>query len=819
MSEVTNDNSELEQQNNFSNVYNYYGEKKILKHLGNIPTFPELFIGRINEVETVHQRLVNNQNILLLVNGKGGIGKTTLASKYYYQYQEYYQHLVWVFSGTSIVDALLTLALPLSMEFPNEANNDQRLTMLLKAMTELNKPCLLIIDNANELTDIQKYHGALLQCSNFHVLLTTRVNKKILNTQLYEVNPLDQKDALLIFKKHYPNHDESEDDLFFSLFQKVNSNTLVIELLAKNLANFNNNLRTKYALSDLLADISNNLLELSKSKKVGTFYQAQSGIQRSETPENIIAAMYYLVKLSADEQKMLSIFAVLPAESIPFQTLEKLILNEDLDNILLALFHKGWLDYDKENGSFRISPVIQEVLRLKNKDLYPYCKEMIRILIEKLKYEPGPLGHLKKISYKEAHVLTHYSRSIVLNIYNLEDNLSILCERIGNYLKVTGDLNNALNYFEKSLSLQEGLYKRNPNNVDYKKGLIISYSKLGEIYVIFGDLNKALDYFEKDFELQKELYEEYPNDVNHKNYLAISYEKLGDTHSTLGNLSKALDYFEKCLRITKKLYESCPDKVVFKNDLAVSYLKLGSIHTTLGNLNKALFFHKRSVKLQKELYQLNPHNAGIKNNLAVSYQFLGITYFELKKIGNALEFFKKYNDLEKELYQKFPENLQFKNLLGISYLKLGDVNLELGKLQEALNYFSQFCSFFEELYRNDKSNSNYKNGLAISYLKLSETHSKCGNMDVSLDFIQKGFKLLCELCEIYPQNVNFRHDLAITYYKFGQFYQKTNGLKFAKQYFIKAITLLSKLILSSPMFAEFQKNLDEIKSALKTLDT
>ena len=227
----------------------------------------------------------------MLVNGRGGIGKTTLASKYYYQYQDYYQHLVWVFSGTSIVDALLTLALPLGVEFPPKMPNEECFTVLIKAMAELNELCLLIMDNTNEITDIEKYHGVLLQCTNFHILLTTRVNSKIHNTEIYEVKPLTPEAALRLFSKHYDTHDTNENDLFFEIYEAVNRNTLVVELLAKNLANFNNDLEQEYHLSDLLKNINDSLLKLDKSDKVGTFYHAQNGIQRKETPENILAAM------------------------------------------------------------------------------------------------------------------------------------------------------------------------------------------------------------------------------------------------------------------------------------------------------------------------------------------------------------------------------------------------------------------------------------------------------------------------------------------------------------------------------------------------
>lgn len=268
----------------------------------------------------------------------------------------------------------LHLELPLDVDFPQEADNAIKLNILLQTMMPFNKPCLLIIDNANELEDIETYHNRLLSCTNFHILLTTRVNKKIYNTQFHKVKPLDKTEALMIFKNHYEAHDAEEDELFFALFEKVNKNTLVVELLAKNLANFNNRLKKRYTLNDLLTDINKSLLHLSKSQKVGTFYQAEGGILRSETPENIIAAMYSLVELSQEEKQLLAIFSVLPAESIPFERLETLLLQENLDEILLELFHKGWLDYDNNNGSFRISPVVQEVIRKQQENLYQNCE-------------------------------------------------------------------------------------------------------------------------------------------------------------------------------------------------------------------------------------------------------------------------------------------------------------------------------------------------------------------------------------------------------------------------------------------------------------
>jgi Flp pilus assembly protein TadD len=868
MSDIINENSEIGQQNNNSvvnnNITHIYGDKKIKKHLGTIPTFPERFLGRKNEAEAIHQSLTTKQNLLLLVNGEGGIGKTTLASKYYYQYRNYYQHLVWVFSGISIIEALLSLKLPLGVDFPDQATNEQRLTILLRAMAELNEPCLLIIDNANEINDIEKYHGALLQCANFHVLLTTRVNKKLHNTELYEVKPLDKIDALALFKAHYAEHDAAEDTLFFTLFEKVNRNTLVVELLAKNLSNFNDGLEIDYTLDHLLQDLNDSLLKLSKSETVGTFYQSQNGILRTETPENIIAAMYDLGKLDETEKRLLSIFAVLPAESIPYAILKDLAEQERLNKFLIGLFEKGWLDYDKTNNSFRISPVVQEVVKSKNDNLYRDCEDLIRRLIDKLLYQPG-LGHLVNSTYEEAAILVRYAESIVLNLNDLENSLSILCERIGNYYNVTGNLEKTFSYFEKASKIDKNQLSNNPNNPNFKNGLAIAYSKLGSTHSDLGNLKLALDFFEKDIQLTKELYESYPNNVSFKNNLAISYSKLGETHSALGNLKLALDFFEKDIQLTKELYESYPNNVSFKNGLAIAYSKLGTTHSALGNLKLALDFFEIETTLFEELYESYPNNVSFKNNLAISCEKLGSThsalgnlklaldFFEIETtlfeelyesypnnvsfknglaiaygqlgtthsaLGNlklALDFFEKFTDLMKELYESYPNNVSFKNGLAIAYSKLGSTHSALGNLKLALDFFEKFTDLMKELYESYPNNVSFKNGLAIAYGQLGTTHSALGNLKLALDFFEIETTLFEELYESYPNNVSFKNGLAISYAKLGQQYQAANNRLKAFDYFKNAEKLWEELVIQSPQYVQFQQFLGIVRNILKDL--
>jgi hypothetical protein len=138
---------------------------------------------------------------------------------------------------------------------------------LLEAMANLEKPCLLIIDNANDARELEKLYQALRSCLNLHVLITTRIIQ-FEHAETCHINPLAEEDALALFKKHYPRRRKKEDDLLKSIRTAVGGNTLVMELLAKNLAAINTD-EIFYSLADLLQDLQKwGLLHLSQAEEV-----------------------------------------------------------------------------------------------------------------------------------------------------------------------------------------------------------------------------------------------------------------------------------------------------------------------------------------------------------------------------------------------------------------------------------------------------------------------------------------------------------------------------------------------------------------------
>ncbi|RCR71432.1 tetratricopeptide repeat protein [Larkinella punicea] len=820
----------------------------IPKHLIKLPFEVNYFIGRENDLKNIDAQFGQNK-VLLLMNGEGGIGKTTLAAHYYRNQEHAYQHLAFVVADKGIKTALLAaLSGPLDLTFSEQEPEAQRFEKLMAKMATLPAPSLLVLDNANDLPDLEQTLYELAG-SNFRTLVTTRVNP-FDDWHFLQIDTLPETKAVALFCHHAKPaslFSDEEQKTLKALLQAIGYNTLVLTLLAKNYHENNYNRIKKYHLADLLHDLqTQGLLKVPKTRKVSSDYGHRYGLARAE-PEVIIAAMYDISPLSPAELRILTNLAVLPPEQISFAQLAALLeLDESDEDVLNDLYRKGWIDLrKKEDLVVKISPVVQAVILRKNEEnLFETCRPFIthlttrfellnhtavqefaewtRHLILTLKMEEDEMAYLSlKLAdfYRETGNL-ELAISFVQkssSIYQKTDNsynYSVCLERLGSIHQALGKTDQALDFFQKDLQVTEELYRDNPKNESLKNGLAISYQKLGSIHQALGKTDQALDFFQKETDLFEELYRDNPKNESLKNGLAISYSKLGEIHQALGKTDQALDFFQKETDLFEELYRDNPKNESLKNGLAISYEKLGEIHQALGKTDQALDFFQKETDLFEELYRDNPKNESLKNGLAISYSKLGSIHQALGKTDQALDFFQKYNQVTEELYRDNPKNESLKNGLAISYEKLGSIHQALGKTDQALDFFQKDLQVTEELYRDNPKNESLKNGLAISYEKLGSIHQALGKTDQALDFFQKYNQVTEELYRDNPKNVNLIYGLATSYIWIGWQYEKSGIPDKARAYYQKALPLLENLYQSTPI-PLYLRQLNWVKAALE----
>ena len=462
-----------------------FNTNKTPRLLTNPPFNTDLFIGRENDLKTIEAQYQDHNRLLVLVNGEGGIGKTTLAAKYWYAHADRYKHLAWLYADAGIGSALVTLKGALGVDFEQNDDFDAQIRRITEAINNLDTPCLLVFDNANNATDLKKYYTTLHQLPNCHILLTSRVSQ-VANMKVHKVLPLTETEAVELFRCYYPALPDTDLPMLHDVLKAVGYNTLVTEVLAKNIAVFNR-FSVRYTLADLLHDLQEKGLLALKNKTVAVVYG--SGSLREAEPKDIIAAMYDLSALNDAERYILSNFAVLPAENIAYPLLAALLnANEDaLETSLSSLEEKGWLEYRKADNTFKISPVIQEVTRSKNaKRLLNDCRTLVNSLIKGLDNDNRHIDN-----YQQAALFARLGASVTYAL-PIDSDLAYLSQNIGSYHDDTGNLYLTLQAYQKMLNIQTTLCTAEPDNAHFKNGLAISYGKLGDTHISLGNLNTAL---------------------------------------------------------------------------------------------------------------------------------------------------------------------------------------------------------------------------------------------------------------------------------------------------------------------------------------
>jgi tetratricopeptide (TPR) repeat protein len=857
------DNINIKNQFNDSTLNNpvfiNYGDRKTPTIL-TAPTasVPATFLGREKELQDIRQ-LLSSGNTLALVNSEGGMGKTTLAAAYWNQYRHQYKHLAWLFCENGILAAMRSqLPQPLGLqEAMNEyADSPEKQVAFLKNnLANLDKDCLLVLDNANEAVEIKAFVADMTGLG-WHVLMTSRCTQVLSDPKNeYPITSLPPDLAKQLFTKNYTETNPDFDALLDRFLKAVGYNTLCIEIFSKNLREGG---PWGYTFADFLTQLEQGGLFLGENSfDIITDYTNHVR-KTAEKSDEIIRALYNFTDLKAEETDLLIQFSLLPAENHTPEVLLALLPNDNprqLKRRLDSLAQKGWLATD--TTSYRVSPVVQQIVLHQHSDrrwalAEPMIQKLhvifenegrhskniataapfaalvfglveninaanndIAILFDRLWVYFTATGNLAQAMYTATRMRD------VCEKYEDKNNLAIAYEKLGSTHTALGNLDSALTFFEEETKLFEELHEAFPQNVKFKNGLAISYEKLGSTHTSLGNLNRALTFFEDETKLFEALHEAFPQNVAFKSGLAISYQYLGNMHTALGDLNAALKHYQQYNYLAIELHEAFPQNVDFKNGLAISYGKLGETHTTLGNLNAALRHFQQYNDLTKELHEAFSQNVEFKNVLAISYEKLGLTHTALGNLNRALTFFEQYNELEKELHEAFPQNVAFKLNLGWANQFLGNTHTSLGdlNLNKALEFYKEMNKLFRELHEAFPQNVTFKNGLAISYAKLGATHTALGNLDRALTFFEQYNDLAKELHEAYPQNVEFKKNLAIAYLSLGQFFrdQKRDTAQ-ARHHIERGLALYEALVQDFPDYVGFQVNLSWARKALANLD-
>ncbi|MBN9381950.1 MAG: tetratricopeptide repeat protein [Chitinophagaceae bacterium] len=597
-------------------------------------THPDDIIGRDADLTRLHN-LLRVEKRVVVVNGLGGIGKSTLAQVYISRYYERYHHIVWITQDSEDIarDFVNTpgltsnLGLDKTIIDPGQIFNE----IIRKLKSIRSQPSLLVIDNGER--SLKKYKDLLPGQPHWHVLVTSR--SSIAGFHRQPLGFLDEKEAIALFKKHYP-HQIIGDAGIGKLVKGVDFHTLSIEMLAKTAA------VQRYDLATLQQAIKKDLkanIQVAHSRK-GTVEKIGSYLR----------ATFTLSRLDMEEVWLLQQLSHLPPEFHSYTLLRELLIDEKGSHAaafaekLSGLADKGWLLYKPAGDSYNMHRIIADVVRQERPVSSTEVARLISMITDRLNTEDVTVSYIEKSKWVPfgTALVEAFHRDTSPRMAALQNHLGVL-------LLFLGDHAGAKALLEKAARADEKNFGRDHPETTTR------YSNLALVLRDLGHYKRAKTIFEKaarDDEKNLGKYH-WHTGVRHHNLGLVLYD--------MGDYAGAKTALERALRIEQR-----NERTGVRSFTGTATI-LGLVLKELGNFRAARSMLEKAVKNDEKKYGADhPETMGSYNNLALVLGDIGEHKKERRLLEKVLAF------QEKHLGPDHPDTARAYNNLGIALGKMGD---------------------------------------------------------------------------------------------------------------------------------------------------
>ena len=604
-------------------------------------------VGRNAELSDL-KTLFDKSDRILLLNGIGGIGKTTVAKLFVTQNEQHYHHICWIPITEAFPEACISIPSLLEnfgLSGTTQQDRETLLRLILNQLRNLTGPNLLVLDNACD--DLTEYRDLLPGQPQWSVLITSR--QQFPGLEEYRLDTLTPDLAAELFTKYYTGAEESQ--VLQALLEDIGFHTLTIELLAKTLEN-SLELNT---IAELRSYIKNNKMDADALKINVTVEHCMEYVQ---IYSHLVNA-FTLARLDGEEIRLLQQFVLLPAVEISGSLFAELwqIKKSDrpnLSNNLSALVRKGWLE-GKTKNSFRLHQVVAQVIFHCQKPHFDDCKVLVKTIIDRLTLDQTRDNPVDKFQWLEfGEVLVSIFDLDIPELAELGDNLGTIYREFGQYSRARDLLESAL------VSAKKNFGEDHPTVAVRQSNLALVYQNLGEYSRARDLLESALASDLKNFG------EDHPTVAKRQSNLATVYRDLGE-------YSRARDLLELALASDLKNFgEDHPTVAVSQSNLATVYRDLGEYSRARDLLELAL------ASDLKNFGEDHPTVAKRQSNLALVYKNLG----EYSRARDLLELALVSN--LKNFGEDHPTVATRQSNLAIVYSDLGEYSRARDLLETAL---------------------------------------------------------------------------------------------------------------------------------------
>ncbi|MEN3335367.1 MAG: eukaryotic-like serine/threonine-protein kinase [Blastocatellia bacterium] len=268
---------------------------------------------------------------------------------------------------------------------------------------------------------------------------------------------------------------------------------------------------------------------------------------------------------------------------------------------------------------------------------------------------------------------------------------------------------------------------------------------LGDALSETGNYDEALAMYQKSLVIAEQMtHESFPEQAV-KLRFAVSRERLGFVFGIKGEWQKSLDNQLEMLANTEALTLLEPASLDYARAKATAFDHVGDAYRGLRNYPKALENGQRGLSLYEEFLKKDPQDARSKKDVGDCSHHVAETLLAARDYRGALSLLQRTVSIRRGLVALDETNVEYPDDLAESLMLTGESLSASGNFTKAIDMLQEARAIREPIVSSHRQRIDYRRGLARLYTDLGEARAALNNQNESGLWYRKALDLWIDL--------------------------------------------------------------------------
>ncbi len=378
-------------------------------------------------------------------------------------------------------------------------------------------------------------------------------------------------------------------------------------------------------------------------------------------------------------------------------------------------------------------------------------KSVVFNLSRKLKLVAGASEVRQALLKTSIDGLNRVARSLDMRT-EIDRNLMIAHNDIGRTYLLAGNVEGtdstaeALKHYTRANAISQKLATENPDDSELQRDLSVSYESIGDVQQQLGDLKLAEAAYMNSLLISERQVAQSPNDHDLKRDVAFGFEKLGDVRLAREQVDLAKTAYVRCHQLYTENAQAKPENSILQRDLLVAQSKLGNVLLQEGDLPGAAKAYRECIVTCLTLERI-PDSGSQPRDRSVMLNKLGSVLQKQSLFVEAAEAFNDGLAIATQIAEADPTNAGAQRDLTISLNNVGDVQVLQGQLEPARTHFERGLEIRRGLAGKDASSQVAQTDVGQSLLRLGELEQQAAQSEKAIAYLTEALAILQPLKE------------------------------------------------------------------------